>query len=609
MKKLTYILKSLAFVILFFSMGCDTWEPNINMNPNDPPSLGETTQGDYDPSEFMLDMIGNTMNGLDYIYWNVVAAVCEYHGKTISLSQGNRHQAWHAFDDSAWGGPWNGCYNSVRYIKKMRSAAKAIDDKRYQAIADIWECYTFFHLTLLYGDVPYSQTLLDDAPINPVYDKQEEIYFTLINKLRQAGRMIQPGTTINSETDLIYSGDLSMWKKFANTLMIRYAMYMSDAAPDSTIAILNEILDDPNTYPIFESNSDNAEFHYDGVEYRARYYNLSASKIDEAPFSNVFVERLITLSDPRLPVYAQPALYTHSDPNRNVLPSNKGVEKYAGHLYGLTTDNAYASAWNEGANYASQLGTYFRDEDDKGNATAKSAVVPLALATYSEMLSFLAEATQKGWIAKKTAKEYYEESIKASFDYYKITFGSDDYKNAFGSDALASVNDYLKQSHVAYDGERDKLLLIAEQKWIASFLLNFEPYFDHRRTMLPPLRASSGALAYVATGSGTKFPSRSDYPSSELSTNATNVANANATAFDIPVTGQDNRNIALMWLLKPKGQNWLKMPVFQEPNYKAEYPKRRFVDGKDPDPEFGTAFKNWYDQHWNSMFWWKMNDK
>jgi len=588
--------------------GCDTWEKNININPNDPPTVNESNQTDYDPSQFMLDMVWKVIDSWDYLHWNVGSAVMEYHGKTISLSQGNRHQAWHSFDDS--GSPWNGGYSAVRYIKKMRTAAKAMNDKNYLAIADIWECYTFFNLTLLYGDIPYSQSLLDDAPINPVYDKQEEVYFALISKLRNASKSIEKGTMINSETDLIYSGDMTKWKKFANTMLIRYAMYMSDVALDSTKTILNEILDDKDTYPIFESNDDNAMFHYDGLEYQAPCYTLAASKIDEAPFSNVFVERLISLNDPRLPVYARPVLNTHNDASKNVLPSNKGTDKYAGHLYGITTDNAYASSWNEGANYASKLGTFFRTEDDKGTATVACSKLPLVLASYSEMLSFLAEAVQKKWISDKvSAQSYYENSIRASFDFYNATFTSEKYKAAFGEDALASVERYLSQDQVAYDGGRDKLLLIAEQKWIASFLMVMEPYFDHRRTMLPPLRASSGANAYISTGSATKFPSRADYPSTELSTNSVNVANANATAFDIPVTGQADRNIALMWLLKPKGQSWLQMSVFQEPNYKAEYPKRKPVDGKDPDPEFGTAFKSWYDQNWNTMFWWKMNDK
>ena len=144
MKKITYITKTLALAVLLFFMGCDTWESNLNINPNDALSQEENTGDDYDPNEFMLDMIGSTIRGVDYINWNVMSAVCEYHGKTISLSQGNRHQAWHAFDDSGWGGPWNGCYTSVRYLKKMKTASLATGDTRYQAISSIWECYNFF---------------------------------------------------------------------------------------------------------------------------------------------------------------------------------------------------------------------------------------------------------------------------------------------------------------------------------------------------------------------------------------------------------------------------------------------------------------------------------
>jgi hypothetical protein len=61
MKKITYITKTLALAVLVFFMGCDSWEPNINVNPNDPPSIGESSEGDYDPNEFMLDMCANTM--------------------------------------------------------------------------------------------------------------------------------------------------------------------------------------------------------------------------------------------------------------------------------------------------------------------------------------------------------------------------------------------------------------------------------------------------------------------------------------------------------------------------------------------------------------------
>ncbi len=586
--------------ILFYSSGCDTWESDLNVDPNITSEGGEsTTDYEYEPSEFMVDMLNYVVRGWDYIYWNVCPAVCEYHGKTISLSQGNRHQAWHAFDDSPHGGPWNSGYAAVRFISSMRSAAIDNEDAAYQSIATIWECYNFFNLTLMYGDIPYSESIMEDAPLTPKYDNQEEIYRTLIEKLKEAGKAIDPTEQVDSETDLIFSGDMARWQKFANTLLIRYAMYMSDADQEAAITLLNEILNNPGSYPVMESNSDNASFHYNGVDLRARFYWLSSAKIDEAPFSNVFIERLVSLKDPRLPIYARPVKLVHDDANNNVLPSNAGTDKYAGHIYGITTDNAYASAWNSGSNYASKLGSYFRSVDEKGNPTDESGRVPMNLATYSEMLFFLAEAAEKGWISNETAETYYNAAVNASFEQYEVSFNSEVYEGAFATEGFSSVDEYLAQQSVAYTGGRDPLNLIAEQKWIASFLLCYEPYFDHRRTMLPEWRASSGSVAYSATGSATKFPSRAAYPNSEASLNANNVADAKANGFDIPITDQETRNEALMWLLESKGQDWLQMPVFQEPNYKSEYPV------KSGDAEYGTAFKSWYDAHWNTMFWWK----
>ncbi len=597
-----FLLLSFLFLIITI-VGCDTWESDINVNPNDPPYLLTDEEADYDPSEFMQDMIWSTISGWDYVYWNVAAAVTAYHGKTISLSQGNRHQAWHAFDDSGIG-PWGGAYQSVRYIRSMRKTAMLTDDNRYLALADIWECYNFFCLTLLYGDVPYSQSIIDDAPINPIYDKQEDLYFALIQKLKTAGKSINSNAMANAQVDRVYFGDMMKWKKFANTLLIRYAMHMCHVAPDSTKALLNEIISDPGTYPVMESNDDNAYFHYDGVQYQSTIYRHTTTKIDEGPFSNVFVERLISLQDPRLPLFARPVQRVHTDSKKNVLPSNAGSDKYAGHLYGITSDNAYASSWNGGVNYASRLGPFFRTQDATGNATPECATLPMALATYSEMLSFLAEAKEKDFLeGGLSAQWYYEESIRASFEQYDASFSSDRYKRAFGNTAISSQDEYIQQSSVAWDGGRDKLLLIAEQKWIASFLLMFEPYFDLRRTMLPPLRASSGASNYDATGSGTKLPSRADYPASEFSTNRTNIENANREAYDIPVTGEGDRNVALMWLLQPLGQDWLQMVEFKEPKWKEEYPSMA------SDNAYGTEFENWYNDHWNSMFWWKNGDK
>lgn len=598
MNKFTYKIYKpflIGFIAIFFTQsGCDTWREDINVNPNAPNSVLEGESGsDVDPSVFLIPMLWSTVDGFDYLAWNVIPAVCEYHGKTKSLSQGNRHKSWHAFDDSRF---WVPMYSAIRVVKNLRSAAIKAGDTRYEAIADIWECYTFSMITNLYGDVPYFDPISDDPPLLSKYDKQSEIYPAILQKLKEAGeKLSRQEVPINQASDLIFGGDILKWKKFSNTLRVRLAMYMADADPAVSTAILSEIINDPEAYPIMESNEDNASFKNDPIERPSVLYNISKGKIEEAPFSNVFIERLISLADPRLPILAKPVRQVHSNPDTHVLPSNPGPVKYAGQLYGITTDNAHAAQWNGGFPYASALGDFFRKEDATGFPLIESASTPTLIALYAEQEFFLAEAIERGMIGGN-ARSHYENGIQASIDFYGAQFNDDLYKGAFADEGYKEINGYLQQPSVNYEGGRDKLTLIAEQKWLASFFLGLEPYFDHRRTMLPELRASSGAENFGPNGSGSKFPSRAAYSDAELANNPANVALARSTGFDIPIESDESRNEAKMWILQGKD---LQMPIFQEPIYSSDYPLIESIDGS------GTSFKQWYDAHWNTMFWWK----
>ncbi len=598
MNNLKYLKKGVAWksvlLALILMSGCDTWKEDINVNPNTPNSILESENGnDVDPSVFLVPMLWSTVDGFDYLAWNVIPAVCEYHGKTKSLSQGNRHKSWHAFDDSGF---WVPMYSAIRVVKNLRQAAIQAEDTRYEAIADIWECYTFSMLTNLYGDVPYFDPISDDPPLLSQYDSQSEIYPAILQKLKEAGEKLnRQDVPIDPSSDLIFGGDILKWKKFSNTLRVRLAMYMSLADYGGASSILSEIVEDPEAYPIMESNDDNAAFQNDPIERPSVLFDISKGKIEEAPFSNVFIERFISLKDPRLPIIAKPVRQVHTDPDHYVLPSNPGPVKYAGHLYGITTDNAHAALWNGGFPFASALGDFFRKEDATGLPLLESASTPTLIALYAEQEFFLAEAVEKGMIAGD-ARSHYEAGIGASIDFYDAKFGDDLYEGAYGQEGYTDLSAYLLQEDVDYNGGRDKLTLIAEQKWLASFFLGLEPYFDHRRTMLPQLRASSGAENFGPNGSGSKFPSRAAYSDSELANNPANVQKARSTGFDITIGDDESRNEAKMWILQ--GAN-LQMPIFQEPVYSSEYPLIESINGS------GTDFKQWYDSHWKTMFWWE----
>ncbi len=589
-KFFTIILSLLLITIL---PGCDTWEDNININPNTPNALlEEDNESDVDPSVFMIPMLHSTVSGISYVSWNVMAAVSSYHGKTKSLSQGNRHKSWHAFDDSDL---WPSLYGSIRSIKSMRTAALNANNQRYVAIADIWECYTMSIITNLYGDVPYFDPISDDPPLLSTYDKQSDIYAAILTKLKEAGLVLQSqDLPIDASTDLIFGGDILKWKKFSNSLRLRLAMYMSDVARSEATAIIQEIIQNPELYPIMSSNADNALFHHDQVNRTSIFYSLSKAKIEEAPFSNVFIERLISLKDPRLPVMARPVKNVHADADQFVIPGNPGPVKYAGHLLGITTDNAHALQWNGGFAFASALGEFFRKEDLNGIPLQESASTPFFLAFYCEQEFFLAEAIERGFIAGDALK-HYENGVRASIDFYAAMFDDELYTGAFGTEGVASIDEYLNQTSVDYEGGRDKLTLIAEQKWISSFMLGFEPYFDHRRTMLPPLPISSGAENFSPNGSGTKFPSRAAYSNSEVANNPLNVQLARDTGFDEPISTEASRNTVRMWILTGKD---LQMPIFQEPVYANDYPFISSVAGS------GSSFKTWYTTHWHTIYWW-----
>lgn len=584
----------ITLVLLLSASACDTWDEDINVNPNTPNGVLEDENGnDVDPSVFLVPMLWSTVDGFDYLAWNVIPAVCEYHGKTKSLSQGNRHKSWHAFDDSGF---WVPMYSAIRVVKNLRKVAVKAEDNRYEAIADIWECYTFSMLTNLYGDVPYFDPISEDPPLLSTYDRQSEIYPALLEKLKVAGEQLsRTEAPIDASSDLVFGGDMLKWKKFSNMLRIRLSMYMSDVAREDSKAILQDILADPEAYPIMESNADNASFKNDAIERPSVLFKLSKGKIEEAPFSNIFIERLISLRDPRLPIMAKPVRQVQTNPETHILPSNPGEVKYAGHLYGITTDNAHAAQWNGGFPFASALGDFFRKEDVTGQPLIESASTPTLIALYAEQEFFLAEAIERGFVTGD-AQMHYENGIQASFDFYTAEFGTNAYEGAYGAAGLKDFTEYVGQSSVNYKGGRDPLVLIAEQKWLASFFLGLEPYFDHRRTMLPAFRASSGAENFGPNGSGSKFPSRAAYSDSELANNPGNVDKARAAGYDIVIDSDESRNEAKMWILQNSD---LQMPIFQEPVYSSDYPIIGSIEGS------GTNFKQWYETHWKTMFWWE----
>jgi len=142
--------------------------------------------------------------------------------------------------------------------------------------------------------------------------------------------------------------------------------------------------------------------------------------------------------------------------------------------------------------------------------------------TYAEEEFIKAELVLKGFNTGKTAKAHYENGIIASMTQWGVNLPSN----------------YLQQTGVAYnqtatpDAQLQQIML---QKYFSYFFVDYQAWFEKRRTGYPVLPRGSGIPA------GNQFPYRIPYPTYLQSLNAANLAAATAAM------GGDNSNTKVWW--------------------------------------------------------------
>ncbi|UCC81565.1 MAG: SusD/RagB family nutrient-binding outer membrane lipoprotein [Gemmatimonadota bacterium] len=345
--------------------------------------------------------------------------------------------------------------------------------RNVQAVGMIWKAWLFHIVTDYWGDVPYSEALGQvDGDGNliraPAYDSQEAVYAGMLADLTTAANMLlDPGPTDFGGGDLLYGNDFEAWRLFANSLRMRLAMRLSEVDPTTAEAEFAAAYAAGG----FESNADNAMLYWPGAPYENPLYeDRVVNARDDHGISETMVDTLVSLNDPRLFYYAEPAL-------------NDG--QYRGHQNGWLT---LPPGMNLG-DY-SRIGDFWRFD---GSAT------PSMIMSYSEVLFLQAEAAWRGWIAGVSG-DLYTEAIRANMNQY-------DAQGVGPTDT--EINDYLAQARVLPDGTLEQILL---QKWISLYMNGAEAWADNRRTDVPALAMGPDLII-------SRIPVRMEYPADEQSYN------------------------------------------------------------------------------------------
>ncbi|SFW74007.1 SusD/RagB family nutrient-binding outer membrane lipoprotein [Chitinophaga sancti] len=407
-----------------------------------------------------------------------------------------------------WAGiNWDGYYGALTYNKTFHDLAASKGMLQYTAISDIIKVFNFAYITDLYGDIPYSEALLskDSSIVHPGYDRQEDIYPSLLATLTAANDTLASNAqTIDADYDILYGGVALNWRKFANALHLRLLLRMAKKSATAYTEMQN-MLNDPAKYPLFESNNDDAALKYLGVNaidsWPGGNLNSKATEIDKYKPAKEIVDTLLRLHDPRLPVWAAPVSVT------------AGYTVDANLYVGVPNAIASPYDYNGGETHISKMAPIFYANQNN--------LLKASMMSYAEQCFILAEVMQQGKVTvnDETAASLYIKGISASLD-------------AYGISASAKAT-YLAQAAVQYNGT---LVQLITQKWIANFLKGPEGWFDQRRTGYPVF--VTGPLAAIS-----EIPSRYKYPTTEQS--------YNLDEYNAAVTRQGTDALTTkMWYLK-----------------------------------------------------------
>ncbi len=548
MKKWNQIFVAMTLSFLMVLFACEDLD-ELNINPNAP--APETT----DLNLLLPTMLTDLGSRIVDMGIGDIAGVMQHTQKT-GWSGGHNNYAWNNPGQS-----WSGYYGILRNADEFYKKALDRELEYHQGIGLIIKAYTFGLITDLWGDAPYSESLkVDEGIVKPVFDSQQNIYHGILDDLKTANTLLSTtgGSPVNSSQDVLYGGDITKWRKLANSLALRYYMRLQAKEPNYAEAGITEIASDPATYPLITSTEDDANISYPGdspntswpitMEYSPN--DPSSEYLRRKPCATL-VDTMQHFNDPRLGVwFTQVEIPLELVGGTGVDQIVNGVRQVSQDVVdefldnfsdepdlrldfdqdyvGIPAQTQSAQAYNLTPNYTTQ-GAYNPHISQLNLMYAENTgdLLQMRLMSASEVHFILAEAALYGW-APGTAEDHYENGVEESLKAWGVG-------NQFGS--------YI--AGAAYTGLED----IIFQKWIASWTAAAESWFDYRRTGMPDLQTGFSATRQA-------LPLRFYYSLNEdIATNPVNAENAIENLAPTSFASPDPKNSAWSkpWLLQGTG--------------------------------------------------------
>ncbi len=429
-------------------------------------------------------------------------------GDIAGVMQHTQQDGWSSgHNDYDWDNKsnnWTNYYAILRNVDEYYKKAVDGDYKFHQGVALVMRAYTYGLITDLWGDAPYSEALQAEPPaeiFKPKFDPQKDIYLGILADLDAANLLLSDNNesykNVMAGQDVLYSGDAGKWRKFANSLALRYYLRLSKKEPGIAEEGIKKITSDLATYPIITSASDDASIPYFGTSStdswpsNTVYDNSPSGAYMRTKMCATLVDTLQKLNDPRLAVWANkieiPLKLVAGEDVDEIIDGVRNISQdvaddyenvwklsidYDPEYVGIPASVFAAPQYNLNPNieqgvynpHASQLNDMYKEPN--------GSLLKMRLMSAAEVNFILSEAALNTWVSGN-AEDYYNAGIQQSLKAWGVG---------------ASFNDYI--GNASFTG----LESIIEQKWIASWTAAAESWFDYRRTGLPNLQVNGPAL-------------------------------------------------------------------------------------------------------------------
>lgn len=493
MKKIIHILPLLIIVIL---SSCKKDLTGLNENPNEP----TWAEPSYLFKQSLKDGAGSYNSDVNVEQWALMNWNM-YIATRGGVTPGDEYLV-PSGKDALWSEQYTGALMSAQQtITLCRDSLKYVNLK---SAARIWKVFLFHRLTDLWGEIPYSEALKGYSDLNyaPKYNTQKEIYYAMLKELAESVNAFDDNITFDhAENDLIYNGDINLWKRFANALRLRLATHIKYVDTEKYNLEMGSL----QNQMLIESNSQSALFPFNMQKKNHLYEaDFTGQAVTQNNPSHFFVEKLKNTNDPRISIFLDKApisaIYTWLDEYKgvpNLVPNNSPVW------------NSFQNDWTD----LSPIGNWFL-----------RAETPGIFISYAEVCFLKAEAALEGqWPGN--ARDYLEDGIRANIDFYE-THGTSEHQ----------LNSIEVESYISSIGTVN-LETIITQKWISfAFENGYEAYTEYRRTGFPQFKDNNNQNIDESI-----FPKRLPYPSNEISLNGENYSRA------ISRQGADDEFTQLWW--------------------------------------------------------------